>query len=155
MAPGLVWLNLVPILGLVWSFVTVVQVGNSLQREFRDRGLDRGGGYGKVLGILMHVVALFAPCFGYGGLGVAIAVDDGDESPIILAIGAGIGGMFGLVYLVMWIVYWVQISGYTRTLNSSRGYDDFDDRPRRRGDPDDRPRDDFDDNYRPRQRRDD
>lgn len=152
MSPGLVWLNLVPILNLVWPFVTVIQVGNSLQREFRDRGLDRGGGYGKALGVLMYVLALFSPCFSYGGLGAAFAVDDSDTSPIILVAGGGIGGLFALAYLILWIVYWVKIAGYTSALNSSRGYDDHD-RPRRGGDDDGDRRDEFDDDYRPRPRR--
>jgi hypothetical protein len=156
MAPGLVWLNLVPVLNLVWPFVTVVQVGNSLQREFRARGMDRGGGYGKVLGVLTYVLSLFSSFVSLAALGVAIVVDDSDDSPMILFAGSGVGNLIGLGFLVMWIVYWVQIAGYTRTLNSTRGDEHFDDRPRRgRGEEDEDRRDEFDDDYRPRRRRDD
>ncbi len=50
--PGMVWLNLIPLFFLVWQFITVVRVSQTLQNEFYDRGWDRGGDdYGKSLGV--------------------------------------------------------------------------------------------------------
>jgi hypothetical protein len=42
MAPALVWLNVVPLFNVVWSFVTVVHVHWSLGNEYRARGRQDG-----------------------------------------------------------------------------------------------------------------
>jgi hypothetical protein len=31
MEPGMVWLNLIPVLSLVWQFITVIRVAESLE----------------------------------------------------------------------------------------------------------------------------
>src|SRR6478736_759748 len=51
MEPQTVWLNLVPIYGFFWSFRTVNELSNSLQREFVDRDRDDGSDYGRNVGI--------------------------------------------------------------------------------------------------------
>jgi len=38
LAPGLVWLNLIPLFSTIWIFVTVVSVASSLRREHAERG---------------------------------------------------------------------------------------------------------------------
>src|SRR5947209_19446038 len=38
MAPGLVFLTLVPIFGIYWAVVTVQKIAGSLRREFKNRG---------------------------------------------------------------------------------------------------------------------
>ena len=151
MEPGLVWLNLVPLLNLFWQFWTVIQVGNSLKREYHTRGLRSGGSFGKVLGVMMYLLGLFGPCVGGFGSGLAVAIDDEDVSPVVGFGSLGLAGVVGLIQLVLFIVYWSQIAGYTRELNTAGGYD-RDDRPRRRRDEEYDPRDEFDDDYRPRRR---
>ena len=37
-APGLVWLNLIPGFIMVWGFFTVVWISRSMGKEYRDRG---------------------------------------------------------------------------------------------------------------------
>ena len=59
--PALVWLNLVPVLNVFWPFLTVVQIGSSLRREYQARGLTRKGTYGAALGWswLLTIAATF------------------------------------------------------------------------------------------------
>ena len=130
MEPGAVWLNLIPLFGLVWQFITVNRVAESLRYEFRDRRWHyRGEDYGQGLGTAYCAIlcAAFIPYC---------------------------GTLFAMAGLVCWIIYWVKIAGFSSQLES--GYDDQydDDRPRRRRDDgyddydrddDDRRDDDYDD----------
>jgi len=66
MAPGEVWLNRVPFLSVVWTFVPVNRVVDSLEREYRARGLRARGEFGRGLGVTWCVLNLAAigpiPC---------------------------------------------------------------------------------------------
>lgn len=138
MEPGQVWLNLIPLFNIVWQFITVTRVSESLSNEFYARGRDRGGeDYGKSLGITSCVMNLLG------------------WIPFL-------GVILSLIGFVCFVIYWVKIAGYSGQLASRGGdyYDeDEDDRPRRRRARDDeddeddrprrRPRDDDDDDDRP------
>jgi hypothetical protein len=39
MVPGQVWLSLIPLFGMVWQFIVVTRMADSLQAEFRERGI--------------------------------------------------------------------------------------------------------------------
>jgi hypothetical protein len=58
MEPGLVWLNLVPGLMLVWKIMSILWVAESLQNEYEDRGLRGDGDFGKMMGICTYVSGL-------------------------------------------------------------------------------------------------
>lgn len=123
MEPGAVWLNLIPCFNIVWQFITVIRVAESLDREFYERRLDRrGDDYGKTVGLASCILRLL------GGI------------PYI-------GALFGLAGFVCLIVYWVKVAGYSRELaeddssNRSEDRDDEEDRPRRKR----KTRDDYDD----------
>lgn len=90
MQPGLVWLNLIPLFNIVWIFITVIKLCDSLVAEARDQSLDFGDG-GKTLGITLAAlnIASIIPVIG-----------------ILAAIAA----------LVLFILYWVKIAGYKNTL---------------------------------------
>lgn len=148
MEPGQVWLNLIPCFNLVWLFITVNRVAESLEEEFYDRRLPREGDFGKGLGIT-YLSLYLAGMIPY------------------------IGALFSIGGLICWIMYWVKISGFSKQLAEDDGYgrgsdnerdDEYDDRRRRQDDDDqrdyearddrDRDRDDRnDDDYRPRGRR--
>jgi len=101
MSPGMVWLLFIPCWDLVWNFFIVLQVPASLKKEFEDRGKDDGSDYGKNIGLwsmilmigsaVLSVIPLIGPCF----------------------------GLTSLVGLVLWIMYWVKISGYSNQLGDS------------------------------------
>lgn len=128
MEPGQVWLNLVPCLNIVWTFITVIRISESLTNEYEDRRLRPDGDFGKGLGITTLVLNL---CGNIPYIGV----------------------LFGIAALICFILYWVKIAGYSRRLREDgsdeyrddgygdrplrrdrddRGYRDEDDRPSRR-----------------------
>ena len=91
MQPGMVWLMFIPLFNLVWHFFIVLNVAKSLGSEFRKRGIPEDPASSKALGLATCILQCcgIIPC---------------------------IGGIFALGGLVCWIIYWVQIAGYSRKL---------------------------------------
>jgi hypothetical protein len=93
MQPGMVWLMLIPFFNLVWNFVVVSAVADSLENEFRFRNIPLTEPKpGQAVGIAM---AVCAAC----GL-----------IPFVNLIAAP-------AHLILWIVYWVKLGGYSRQLD--------------------------------------
>ena len=97
MDPGQVWFNLLPVFNLLWLIVTVERVGESIRNELVARGRHRRAeSYGKTVGITWLVLlelGLFAN---------------------LVARPAGI--ILWAFALIYWVVYWGQISAYSRRL---------------------------------------
>jgi hypothetical protein len=91
MQPAMVWLMLIPCFSLIWHFFVVINMSKSLAAEFRARGIIEEPEPGKVIGLVMCGLAC------------------GGVIPFI-------GGLFGLGYLVCWIIYWVKIAGFSKKL---------------------------------------
>src|SRR5487761_160361 len=93
MTPGLVFLLLIPLFNLVWNFLVVTKIRDSLQAEFSARNLSgQGFGYGMGLAMcILYIVALL---------------------PVINLLAAPAA-------LVCWIIYWVQIAGYKGQLSKT------------------------------------
>lgn len=94
MEPGKVWLMLIPVFGLVWQFILVLNVAKSLGSEFERLGIPSSEpAPGQTIGLAMSVCncCMFIPL---------------------------LGGFAGIAGLVLWIIYWVKIVGYSRTLDA-------------------------------------
>ncbi|MDQ3048182.1 MAG: hypothetical protein M3R27_11595 [Bacteroidota bacterium] len=96
MPPGQVWLILIPLFGLIWQFIVVNRIADSLKAEFAKRAVQ---------------VEEDRP--GYG-IGIAYCILYCCSVVPLLGIFASLGG------LVCWIIYWVKIAGYKKTLENSR-----------------------------------
>ena len=112
MEPGLVWLSLIPLVGLVWSFFIATRIPDSLRNEFRERGMDDFTDYGKRIGLANAI------------LGVVLSAAD-----VLSSIAPSAGWAFiltpaVLVSLVLFIIFWVRIAGYSRELATPRDYGD-------------------------------
>ena len=94
MEPGLVFLLLIPLFNLVWNFIVVIKLRDSLEAEYRARDLQ-GDGFAYGIGLAMSIlyVCLIIPLLN-----------------ILAAIAA----------LVCWIIFWVKMAGYRKTLEASR-----------------------------------
>jgi len=105
MEPGMVWLNLIPLFSLVWMFITIIRISESLQKEYRSRGMHADDPeFGKMTGILYMVFSL---------------------------IGCGpVGLVFFIMYWVKISGYKKELM--SRGGSSMDFDDDDDDRPRRR-----------------------
>jgi hypothetical protein len=95
LSPGKVWLCFIPLFNFVWLFIVISRVSRSLEREFESRQ-GPPGDYGRSIGL--------AYCI----LGVISVI------PIV-------GMLTGPASTACWIVYWVKISNYSRTLQNAGG----------------------------------
>ncbi len=88
MAPGLVWLMLIPLFNLVWQFFVVLNIAKSLQAEFALRGIDAEPEPGKKIGLAMCIL---------------------NACGLIPVVGAflSLGGF------VCWIIYWKKIADFS------------------------------------------
>jgi hypothetical protein len=96
MQPGLVWLSLIPLFGLVWQFIIVSNLADSLSAEFLNRSvnvIEKRPGYSTGLAYSILFCCSIIP---------------------VLGILTSIAG------LVLWIIYWVKISQYKSLLIQSR-----------------------------------
>jgi type IV pilus assembly protein PilA len=89
----MVWLLLVPFVNLVWQFFVVIGLADSLDNEFRARGIPNVEPKpAKSIGIAMCVC------------GVCAII------PIV-------GVLAFLAHLVLWIIYWTKIAEFSRRLD--------------------------------------
>lgn len=91
MAPGLVWLNLIPLFGFGWHLYTVIMMADSFAREFEARNIPHEGRPGLALGL---------------------------SATVLLVAGAipAVGVFAALAGLICWIVYWVRIAVFSRRI---------------------------------------
>lgn len=95
MQPGMVWLLLVPLFNLIWNFLVVNAVSESLTKEFRLRGvLFFESEPGKRVGMPM---AICGAC---------------SVIPIL-------GILAWLASVVLWVVYWVKVAGFSKMLDQA------------------------------------
>lgn len=159
LSPGMVWLTLIPLFGMIWVLIMVPKLSNSLRREFEDRGWrTEGEGFARATGMI----------WAFGGLvNTFLSVlqnvaQFGGQMEVAMLLSV-LSLPIGLTILVCWIMYWVQMAQYGRRLredgpryapgSTEADYDD-EYRPRRDGDDYDRPRREDDDYDRPRRNED-
>ena len=100
MQPGEVWLQLIPVFNLIWQFIVVGRISDSIRNEINDRNLN------SFLGIADPVFAndhTRRPTYDIG------------LTYCILSLCGCIpllGGIASLAGIVCWIVYWTQIVSY-------------------------------------------
>ncbi len=94
MSPGSTWLMLIPLFNLVWIFIIVTQVAESLEREFRKRNIPVEPAPGKSIGLAWCILT-------------------------ICCIIPLVGIFTGIAAIVCWILYWVKIAGFSATLASA------------------------------------
>jgi hypothetical protein len=92
MSPETVWLLLIPLFNVVWQFIVIINISRSLRNEFAKRSLSAASSdFGRAIGLAMCLLTI---------VGVI---------PIV-------GFAPGTGAFVCWIIYWVKIAGYARTL---------------------------------------
>ena len=95
MQPAMVWLLLVPLFNLIWNFLVVNAISESLAKEFRLRGV------------------LFFESDPGRRIGMPMAICGACSIIPILGI------LSSLAYLVLWVVYWVKVSGFSKMLDQA------------------------------------
>jgi len=95
MEPGMVWLSLIPLFGIVWQFIVVGNIADSLKAEFAQKNINVGEdrpSYSIGLTYCILLCCCIIPFVNF-----------------FASIGA----------LVCWIIYWVKIAGFRSTLKST------------------------------------
>lgn len=88
MNPPMVWLGLIPLFGTIWNFFMVLALSKSLDAELTARNIPHEAEPGKTFGLVW--ASLGAACL-FPGLAV----------------------LLGIPVLIMWIIYWVKIAGFS------------------------------------------
>lgn len=102
MSPTLVWLTLVPFVGLMWQYYVVINVAKSLGKEYKNRGLTVDNNAGLGSGLVMCTLGIITPVFS--------ALREVDSFYAIITLVSAI------IALISWGVYWVKISGFSAKL---------------------------------------
>ena len=90
--PNDVWLILIPFFGIIWQIVVINKISISLGDELNKKKISNN-----------EVKPTFA-------LGIAYCILQ------ILTIIPIVGILFGLIALILWIIYWVKIDSYKTLL---------------------------------------
>jgi len=94
LAPGLVWVMLIPLVNLIWHFVVVVKISQSLHNEFVRRERENAEPHpGLKLGLAMCSASVLA------------AIPLRSAWWLFTILGTG-----------LWIAYWIVMSKYSRSL---------------------------------------
>jgi hypothetical protein len=93
MAPGLVWLILVPCFGYLWQFFVAIQVPGSLKNEFRARGRDDGSDYGRIFAVIGAVLIIVSAVVPMEALWIVTSIS-----------------------LALFVIFWVKVANYSSQL---------------------------------------
>jgi hypothetical protein len=122
---GMVWLNLVPLLNFVWVFIFNNALQNSYRKEFSERGIrekvDLGSGIVyPVLNLAMFIFPFFVGLLiAEGNQGILEEIEDLNEWSTMIYI------LFGFGTLVMWIVYWSEVTNLKSKLVLNAGFGQY------------------------------
>jgi hypothetical protein len=97
MPPGQVWLGMIPLFNLIWNFIMVNNIANSLGAEYLKRNIPSDSP---------------RPTFGVG-MGYSVAT-------VVASIPVqGLSLLAGIPTLILFILYWVQVYNATQTLKQN------------------------------------
>jgi hypothetical protein len=115
MTPAMVWLQIVPLLGIVWWFVNVDAASQSLDNEYLSRGIKMRRSHqtiGRVAGWI-RVGILVLVILEYGVISFAQTQEsvggDAEGNVRFSAFLWVVVGLVVLAFFVGWIMYWVEI----------------------------------------------
>lgn len=91
MEPGMVWLLLIPVLNIVWTFIVVINISKSIQAEYKSRNMEIEDKPLFTLGLVWAISGAcgFIPYLNY---------------------------IAGIVALISFIMYWIKANEYKNTI---------------------------------------
>ena len=99
MSPGEVWLQLIPLFGMVWAFIVVIKIAKSIKKELATN----------------NQFSFDSNPYDYVDLDYDRPTYQIGMAMCILCIASiipVIGTLFSIAGLICWIVYWVKLSQY-------------------------------------------
>ena len=119
MAPGLIWLQCIPVFGFIWQFIVVAKISGSISKELSSRGEESIFGLppaemlaasNKRPTLLVGIAYCLILTAGLMINFFSFSMTDRMINAILLFDSAGI---------ICWIVYWVKLARYKRILRQN------------------------------------
>lgn len=113
MNSGLIWIQLIPFVGLVWQFFVVSNIAGSIRREILSRQGD------SILGISDVALARAGETKPTLGIGIAYCclLTAGVFFNLFAVLPLQISALCNLAGVVCWIIYWVQLAKYKKLIS--------------------------------------
>jgi hypothetical protein len=127
MEGGLIWLNLIPLLNIVWPFVFNNALRESYKKEFDELGIKERVNLisGMIYPGLRILSAVLWFIFSFS---IALSLQSSlynrgsyEDAIAISSFFSVFMSLIGLTSLVLWIVFWVNVNGLKRILESRNG----------------------------------
>jgi hypothetical protein len=124
MKPALVWLQLPPLLGVIWQFYVIRALRASFVNEWRSRGFAGHPAPGKRLGLVKAIVDSVALMLLVACLTVAFRQDPSHDiwsTPDYLRFYLFLASLVMiLVSFALFVTYWVNVASTTKVLQLDR-----------------------------------
>lgn len=104
--PGQVWLQLIPLYGLVWQFVVVARISDSINKELAAQQEDES-----ILGATVNEAQ--RPLYTIG-VWYCILICIG-----MLPLGA-LKGLFPIPAMICWIIFWTRLERYRKRIQEKQ-----------------------------------
>ena len=102
--PGEVWLQLIPFFSIVWQFIVVTRISDSIKREFESWQND------SILGLPDAEAAQLLNIRPTYDIGIAYCI------LICCSIIPFLGTFAAIAGIVCWIIYWIKLAEYKRMI---------------------------------------
>lgn len=103
MQPGQVWLLLIPLFNLVWIFITVIRISDSIKNECERLNI---------------AVNETRPTYGIGlAMSILYIAGSGLYQSRIIQIA---GTLLSLAGVICWIIYWVKVNDYRKLIIANK-----------------------------------
>ncbi|MNE64800.1 hypothetical protein D3C87_24890 [compost metagenome] len=93
--PSNVWLMFIPLFNMIYPFILYPKISDSVKKEYAERGIAKGGDFGRSIGITMPILGLCG------------------WIPFL-------GGLAGLANLILFIIFWVKMAEYKNELIATK-----------------------------------
>ena len=102
MSPGEVWLQMIPLFGMVWQFIVVTRISGSLKREFESWKND------SILGLPEAEAVQMLNRRPTYEIGIAYCI------LFCCSLIPLLGSIASMAGVVCWIIYWIKLAEYKR-----------------------------------------
>lgn len=98
--PANVWIQLIPLVNIIYGFILYPKISESLKNEYEARGMNESGDYIRSLGLAIPILSVVGIIFNQ--------------------VAPSLGSLINLVSLVVLIIYWVKASEFKKKLQMSQ-----------------------------------
>jgi hypothetical protein len=117
MSPGMVWLQLIPLIGLIWQFFVVTKIADSISKELETTKDDSILGISNTAIDALDKRPTFAIGITYCILSTASIIWNMVTMQTLLWINI-ITLLLALSGMICWIIYWVNLAKYKNRIQS-------------------------------------